>query len=75
MLITVNLVSVFDSYLKGKEHLNSLGIEYGVYIVVSILLCIVAIFSRNRILHGSIAVLYSLFQISYSIKALDTMTG
>jgi cell division protein FtsW (lipid II flippase) len=75
VLIAVNLVSVFDSYLKGRDHLNSLGIEYGVYISVSIVLCIMAIFSRNRILHGSIAVLYSLYQILYSIKALDTIAG
>jgi hypothetical protein len=40
-----------------------------------IVLCIMAIFSRNRILHGSIAILYSLYLISYSIKTLDTIAG
>ena len=75
IFIAINAIDILDSYLKGSDHLSSLGFGYVLYVSISLVLSILAIFIRNVIFHGIIAVLFSMYQIWYAITAFNTISS
>ena len=62
-----------DSALKGLTHLESLGAEYWIAIIVSIVLAIIGILSARKRVQGAIAVLFLVYQISWIARMFATV--
>lgn len=73
--IVICAIDIIDTYIKGQDHLNNLGLHYFIYVSIAILLSIFAIIVRNRIFHGVIAVLFLLYQIWFAITVYGTIPG
>ena len=75
VLLIINIVDVIDGFLKGSDHMASLGMGYAIFITVFIILSIVAIFVRKELIHGTIVIVFSLYQICYLIIAFNTLSN
>jgi len=75
VILAYNIVDVIDTLLKGSTHISNLGAGYPVLIIVSIILSIVAIFSRRELVHGIIAVTYTLYHLGYTYIKFNTLPG
>lgn len=74
ILASTYLFDYFDTLLKGKEHLASLGPEYLLRLPVSIALCCLAMVTRNRIFHAVFVVATLIYQISFILRLFDRLT-
>ena len=75
IFITINVVDLIDSGIKGRDYLINLGFEYILNISASIILSIAAIISRNKTIHAIIAVLYGIYQFWYAITAFNALSN
>lgn len=75
VFIAVNAIDILDSYLKGSDYINKLGISYILYLIVCFFLSILAILIRKEIFHGIIAVFFALYQIWYAITVFSTISS
>jgi hypothetical protein len=65
-LFAVTIVfDIFDSGLKGWDYLHQLDLEYMIQVPVSLMLCGIAIFTRNRKYHLVFAIAQILYQFSW----------
>jgi hypothetical protein len=74
--ISVYLVDIADSAMKGRDHLASLGMEYWVMSAVFIVLCVTAIASQSKRFHGALAVAmvaYAVYQFSWTPWLVSAM--
>ena len=60
-----NVVDVFDSYLKGAEHIADLGTEYFILMAITFLLMATGLISRNRVIQAVIVILMNSYQLWY----------
>jgi hypothetical protein len=62
---------VVDTIVKGATHFRALGPEYPVRTVVLVVLCVVAMYVRNRAFHLAFVVSTFAYQLSWVIRDLD----
>jgi hypothetical protein len=66
------VADIIDTSLKGSAYLHSFGIEYPIRIAVSLLLCIVAMITRNRRIQMILLAVSFLYQISFIVRLYGT---
>ena len=66
-------IDFLDSWLKGPTHFFSLGVEYIVASLLQMVLCGVAIFTRNERFHAVFAVAMLLYQVSWASRLYGTL--
>jgi len=74
VLILLSVVDIIDGFQKGVDYMLGLGIGYGIFTSVVILLSILAISTRRELLHGLIAIIINLYQIIYLFIAYNTLS-
>lgn len=73
LLIAVFAADYADTLIKGREHLEALGVEYQARLIVGILLFAVAICTRNLRFHFILAVAFLVYYVSWIIRAYDVL--
>ena len=66
------VADIIDTSLKGSAYLHSFGIEYPIRIAVSLLLCIVAMITRNRRIQLALLTVSFLYQVSFIVRLYGT---
>lgn len=66
------IFDIFDSSLKGWDYLNTFDLEYALQVPISLALCGIAIYSRNRRFQLIFAILQVLYQLSWVIRLFRT---
>jgi hypothetical protein len=66
------IADIIDTSLKGSAYLHSFGIEYPIRIAVSLLLCIVAMITRNRRIQLTLLTVSFLYQVSFIVRLYGT---
>jgi hypothetical protein len=73
-LLAVSVVIGFwDTWLKGAEYFDSLGLEYLISQAGYIVLCLVGIWTANRRFHTGFAVAALLYQVSWALRDYSTI--
>lgn len=72
-LALIYVIDIGDTAVKGREQLLALGAEYLVWTPVAIVLCLIAIATRNRIFHGALIVAMLGYEIASIIRLVDTI--
>lgn len=67
-LAAVYVVDFLDTWLKGATYLHALGPEYAIRGLVFVILCLIAMRTRNARFHGAFAVLGILYQVSFILR-------
>jgi len=67
-------VDLGDTLIKGADHLAALGLEYPLSVLAQFVLCLVAMWTRNERFHGTFAVLMFAYQVSWGIRAFETVS-
>jgi hypothetical protein len=62
------LFDVVDTLLKGMEHYRSLGTEYIIRIIIHVLLCILAIRTKNERVHAGLVIFFLLYNVWWVIR-------
>jgi len=62
------VADVIDTSLKGSAYLHSFGIEYPIRIVGSLIVCGIAMFTRNRRVQFILLAVFLLYQISFILR-------
>ena len=62
-----------DSWMKGPEHFAGLGLEYVIVTGVQFVLCLVAIWTRNRVFHWVFALVALLSQLEWALRQFGTV--
>jgi hypothetical protein len=66
------VADVIDTSLKGSVYLHSFGIEYPIRIVVSLIVCCIAMFTKNRRIQLVLLAVSLLYQISFIVRLYST---
>ena len=66
------VADVIDTRLKGSDYLHSFGIEYPIRIAASLVLCAIAMFTRNRRLQLALLAVSLLYQVSFIARLYRT---
>jgi hypothetical protein len=64
---------LIDTMLKGRDYYMSLGIEYPIRLVVVLLLCGIAAWSRNRRFHFFFAAGYFIYYLTWILRLYDVL--
>ncbi|HVX79964.1 MAG TPA: hypothetical protein VHB23_01205 [Devosiaceae bacterium] len=67
------IFDIFDSGLKGWDYLHDLDLEYAIEVPIALVLCVIAIATRNGRFHLAIALLQFAYQISWVVRAFDDL--
>jgi hypothetical protein len=62
------IFDIFDSGLKGWDYLGHLDLEYAIQVPITLILCGIAIVTRNRRYHFAFAVAQIVYQSSWIIR-------
>jgi hypothetical protein len=73
LMAFIRFVDLLDSWLKGAEHLASLGVEYVVAVTVHLLLFLVAMRTRNERFHAVVAVSVLAYLLSWALRLYETV--
>jgi hypothetical protein len=73
LLALVMLVDVADSWVKGLDHLLSLGIEYQLAAVMRVVLFTVAAVWGGERFHRSLVVVAVIYQVSFAVRLFETV--
>jgi len=73
IFIVFQTIDVVDTLLKGEAYFASLGPEYLIVRALKIVLCVVAIRTRNEPFHGAFGVANVLYQISWALRYYGTV--
>jgi hypothetical protein len=68
------IFDIFDSSLKGWDYLTTFDLEYAIQVPVSLALCGVAIYSKNRRFQLIFAIVQILYQLSWVIRLFRTVS-
>jgi hypothetical protein len=66
------VADIVDTSLKGHAYIHSFGIEYPIRIAASLLLCVVAMITRNRRVQLTLLTVSFLYQISFIVRLYGT---
>lgn len=72
-LIATNTIDVFDSLLKGKENLHSLGPEYGIFMSITYILLIFGITNRKVLIQAIVVIFMNLSQLWFLLSNFKTL--
>ncbi|PSM19371.1 MULTISPECIES: hypothetical protein [Nitratireductor] len=72
LLASTYLLDIVDTLLKGTAHFARFGNEYMVRTVLFVILCIVAVSTRNRVFHAAFVAFALIYQISWIWRLFDT---
>ena len=72
-LALVFAVDLLDTALKGKTYFGSFGYEYPIRNVTFIVLCLTAVWTRNRTFHTTFVTLGTIYQLSWIFRAFDML--
>jgi len=73
LLGTSFVVDFFDTLLKGRAHLATLGPEYEIRLVISILLCGVAAWTADRRFQFAFAAVYLAYYVTWILRVWDVL--
>lgn len=73
VLITTNSIDVFDSVLKGRENLSSLGPEYVFFMIITFALLILGITYRKVLIQAIVVISMNLVQLWFLISNFKTL--
>jgi hypothetical protein len=73
VLACVYAVDFYDTWLKGADYFHGLGIEYIVRNATYIVLCGVAIATRQPAFHATFAVAGLLYQVSWILRSYESL--
>ena len=68
LLAATFIADIIDTTLKGSAYLHSFGIEYPIRIVGSLIVCGIAMFTRNRRVQFILLAVFLLYQISFILR-------
>jgi hypothetical protein len=68
LLIAVFALDLEDTLLKGRQYYLHLGIEYPIRAAVFIVVCAIAIFTRNKRYHQLLVIAAVVYQITYIFR-------
>ena len=68
------IFDIFDSGLKGWDYLTTFDLEYAIQVPVSLALCGLAIYSKNRRFQLIFAIVQILYQLSWVIRLFRTVS-
>lgn len=68
------IFDIFDSSLKGWDYLTTFDLEYAIQVPVSLALCGIAIYSKNRRFQLIFAIVQILYQLSWVIRLFRTVS-
>jgi hypothetical protein len=66
------VADVIDTSLKGSDYLHSFGVEYPIRIAVSLAVCCIAMFTKNRRIQLTLLTVSLLYQISVIVRLYST---
>jgi hypothetical protein len=66
------IADVIDTSLKGSDYLHSFGLEYPIRIAVSLAVCCIAMFTKNRRIQLTLLAVSLLYQISFIVRLYST---
>jgi hypothetical protein len=66
------VADVIDTSLKGSAYLHSFGVEYPIRIAASLVICFMAMFTRNRRIQLVLLTVSVLYQISFILRLYGT---
>jgi hypothetical protein len=72
VLAVIQLIDLFDTYMKGGAHFKALGLEYELSSAAYFVCCLLGIIVKNEIFHGAFAVIATLFEIVFYLHQLFT---
>lgn len=72
-LLALNVIDVFDSMMKGTEHMTGLGTAYIIFMTFNFLMIITGLITRKEFLHGIIVILINLYQLAFLLMNLRTL--
>lgn len=75
MLALTFIVDIYDTYLKGADHLLGLGISYVAMTVFYLSVCVVAIASDQRHIQAAIAILAFIYQVAWAFAFWGRLSG
>lgn len=73
LLASTYLLDVVDTLIKGEEHFRAFGTEYLFRTPVLVLLCLVAIATRNKVFHTVFVTLALIYQTTFIFRLFDTI--
>lgn len=68
LMIVANVVDYVDTAAKGGDYLAGLGAEYWTYLLVSSVIYVIAMRSRNEAFHGILAVVTVVYMFSWAFR-------
>jgi hypothetical protein len=66
------VADVIDTSLKGSGYLHSFGVEYPIRIAAGLIVCIIAMFTKNRRIQLTLLSVFLLYQISFIVRLYST---
>jgi hypothetical protein len=66
------VADIIDTNLKGSAYLHSFGMEYPIRIAASLIVCCIAMFTRNRRVQLVLLTVSLLYQISFILRLYGT---
>ena len=66
LLAMTFVIDLYDTWLKGRDHFESLGTDYFVMTIFYLVVSAVAIASKRKVVHAVIAVLAFCYQVAWS---------
>jgi hypothetical protein len=66
------VADIIDTGLKGSAYIHSFGIEYPIRIAASLVLCVIAMITKNRRIQLVLLAISFLYQISFIVRLYAT---
>ncbi len=66
------VADIIDTGLKGSAYIHSFGIEYPIRIAASLVLCVIAMITKNRRIQLTLLAISFLYQISFIVRLYGT---
>jgi hypothetical protein len=73
LLACVFVFDMIDTVLKGREHLESFGVEYLIRVPAFVVLCIIAIVTSNRRYHAAFVIAGLIYEVSWILRLFRTL--
>ncbi len=70
-LALIFAADLFDTWLKGEDYFNSLGLEYPVRAAAGCGLCLVGMFVRNECFHAAFVIVNLVYQVSWIFRSYN----
>jgi hypothetical protein len=64
------LLDIIDTLIKGKQYFFHSGAEYDLHIMISIILCLLAIKINNKTFHAVLVIFFILYEIVYIARSI-----